>query len=166
MLNTYIYLVISPNGETRFIKRNDIYNNHFQYLHDFSKQDDYLRIRSFGLTFSLYDERSRLFFLQELADNYNIIIENTKLRSFENNSALLIYLPRKTTEIQQKIINSYESELISTKHLFLLAYNDKMNYFDDFRTANLNPKDVIQLLNSYLKKHISEEFNYSTKTHK
>lgn len=166
MLNNYIYLVISPNGEKRFIERNDIYNNHFQYLHDFSKQDEYLRLHSFGLTFTLYDEQARLFFLQELADSHNIIIENTKLRSFENFSALLLYLPSSVTEIQQKSIHSYEAELIDTKHLFLLAYDEKSNVFDDLQTANLNSKTVIQLLNSYLEKHLTKENEHSTKTHK
>ena len=103
MLNTYIYLVISPNGETRFIKRNDIYNNHYEYLQEFSKQDDYLRRHSFGLTFSLNDIQTNFMFFQELASENNIIIENYKIRSFEKVSSLCIYLPDQITKEQEKV---------------------------------------------------------------
>ena len=119
MLNDYIYLVISPDGEKRFIKRNDLYNNHYEYLQDFSKQDDYLRSHSFGLTFSLNDLQTNLLFFQELASENNIIIENYKIRSFEKVSTITIYLPNQTTRKQEKSISTYDDELKTTEFIFL-----------------------------------------------
>ncbi|HIT22085.1 MAG TPA: hypothetical protein IAB56_03800 [Candidatus Scybalousia intestinigallinarum] len=165
MLNDYIYLVISPDGEKRFIKRNDLYNNHYEYLQDFSKQDDYLRSHSFGLTFSLNDLQTNLLFFQELASENNIIIENYKIRSFEKVSTITIYLPNQTTRKQEKSISTYDDELKTTEFIFLESYDMDENKFQDIHTDH-SGKSTTEVLHSYLKNHQQEEFNYSTKTHK
>lgn len=165
MLNTYIYLVISPNGETRFIKRNDIYNNHYEYLQEFSKQDDYLRRHSFGLTFSLNDIQTNFMFFQELASENNIIIENYKIRSFEKVSSLCIYLPDQTTKEQEKVISTYDEDLKSTEFIFLESYDTEENKFKDIH-AEHSGKINTEILHTYLKNHQQEEFSHSTKTHK
>lgn len=165
MLNTYIYLVISPNGETRFIKRNDIYNNHYEYLQEFSKQDDYLRRHSFGLTFSLNDIQTNFMFFQELASENNIIIENYKIRSFEKISSLCIYLPDQITKEQEKVISTYDEDLKSTEFIFLESYDSEENKFEDIQ-AEHSGRISTEILHTYLKNHQQEEFSHSTNTHK
>ncbi len=165
MLNDYIYLVISPNGQTRYIKRNDIYNNHYEYLQDFSKQDDYLRCHSFGLSFSLNDLQSNLMFFQELASENNIIIENYKIRSFEKVSTITIYLPNQTTKEQEKVVSTYNEELEKLEFIFLESYDSEKNEFKDIQ-AEHNGKISTEILHTYIKKHQQEKSNHLTKTHK
>lgn len=158
-LNEIIYLIIKPDGTYNFITRNNQYTNHYQYLQELSKQDEYLKTCSFGLIFERDNNLSNILFFKELVSDGCLIFENLKILSSEDVSSVCFYLPNDIYETQDVLLNPYMDEINRIKHVFLEKYEEEIK---DFRSVCKNIEEIksgSKILKEYIKIHKQQEEN-------
>lgn len=158
-LSEIIYLIIKPDGTYYFIQRNNKYMNHYQYLTELSKQDDYLKKCSFGLTFEKDNNIPNILFFKELILDNCILMENYKILSSENVSAINFYLPEHISMWQDKFLNSYITEIDEIKNIFLEKYSEETG---DFYCICQNLEEIksgSRILKKYIQEHLYNERN-------
>lgn len=158
-LNKIIYLIIKPDGSYYFIHRNNKYTNHYQYLTELSKQDDYLKKCSFGLIFEKDNNIPNIFFFKELILDNCILMENHKILSSENVSGINLYLPEHISPQQDKILNYYMTEIDEIKTVFLEKYSEETEDFYSVCQTLEEIKSGNKVLKKYIQEHLYQEKN-------
>ncbi len=152
-LDDTIYTVITSDGSIYNIDRNEEYYNHFQYLHDLSRLNDYFRACSFGLSFKSDDPMAHIYFMSELASSGSVVFENQRILASSNVSAASFYLPMEVSLEVSESLKQFMGEIDTIGHVFLEAYDG-----EGLHSIYKNSEDLTcgnKLLHSYIEKHLS-----------
>jgi hypothetical protein len=152
-LDDFIYIIIKSDGTIYKIARNNIYTNHYQYLSNLSKQDEYLKRNSLGLNFNIDDNTPQILFFKELVTDGAIIFENQKIST----SGVLtfdFYLPNIITDSQNDFLNLCMDEIDIASYVFLEEYQDETESFYAFYHNMEDTKNGGKLLRQYVKTHM------------
>lgn len=158
-LKKTIYLIIKSDGSYYSIDRNNEYTNHYQYLREISKQNDYLKACSFGLIFERDNNLPNILFFKELVLDNCIIFENFQILSSEKVSAISVYLPYQISKEQGAILNSLMDQIDNIEDVFLEKYREET---EDFYSICQNLEEIKsgnKILKKYIQEHLLQEKN-------
>lgn len=149
-MNDFVLMVIRDNGDIYKVLKNDKYHNHYQYLKDLSKENEYFRKCSFGLIFNI-EEDSVIKFLTMLCKTGSIVLINDY--TFNNTSCMNISLPSNITEKQKPIIENIYNQIDKFNYTFIEYFDNENNKFETLYKTSEDLENKL-LLSNFVDTHL------------
>lgn len=149
-----VFLIMKQDGTVFSIAKNNSYSNHYQYLNDLKKQDPFLTMNSFGLTFTRDDNTAQVMFFESLVTSGCIVFQNESITPTDDLDTICLYLPSNISDAQKDFLLNQEKDFISgTKFVFLEVYNSEDCIFNSLCKNVQDLNNAFPILKEYISTH-------------
>lgn len=156
-LNDNVYVIVLKDGTVYNIEKNEKYINHSHALEAFKKIDDYSRMMTLGLHFSVQDNKSQLLFYEGMMRDGNIVFQNHCLELNKDYKTMTIYLPSNISIEQKKFLESHMYEINEMRLIFPEIWDDNTNKFKSLYVETSDISNGGKILENYIMEHYVTE---------